>query len=680
MSKKKKKKELQLGRLGPLSIMRRYNQQIMVVAGVLLMIAFLIPQALRRLGSNQGRRITFYLEDKPVRGKEYMQAQRELGFLQYLGVNFDDMSNTHAIDSITGAEHWIMLKRLAQAGGYVVSIQRGRDYFTLVPPGRFEKDQEELLRKQLQLRFDRSAARIGFTPEDAGRTAALYAGVMHMFREYDSAARVAPVRSLVHADKLADQVVGDLLFVDSSVVMDRIEEPDEQTLADLCYQYRNAEPGSGEFGFGYRQPAEVKFEYMEIKRDDVAEKADVDRFLARKYFLEHRDEFAEAGQDPETIKYADVRDKVYEKIRYKQVDERLKEIERFVTDGLNRGRKGLSSDTSGLVLPDDWAQRRTNLEDLASLTAKQFGISLPSVVRRAADWIPIDSLKSVDSVEGSYMPIGRSRMSLRDILEDLREISGKEVSMFQVGVAFGPLIDEFGNRYFVRVLAARPERPVVPDIPADAADPEKEKLALWQQVEPDVKEQVRNDARRLRAFRILEAEADKWRSRALDEGLETLAKETGSEVVSPVAVAEETWDGEVPSVAKVGKDRNFITALHDVVRDLDPKAKVAEVLDLPQRTVVRPIPGKQGLAIAVVTDRRPLTLDLYRLRVAFGGMGSDVLMAEARHIDADPPYSFPVLEKRLGFRSTKKTRKPAQSAPEGASPEKEDVEKKTDAA
>lgn len=648
MAKQDKKKKQPVGRMGPLAFMRRYNKIIMVGAGVFLMIAFLIPGALQRLGRNVDRRVMFYLDEKPVRGKVYFRAQRELQLLEMLGVPIaEDIEGVLGIDRIAGPEHWIMLKRLAEEGGYVGSVAQGRELFVRSSDPRLTED----VQAQLRLMFDRASRRAGLSEEDAGRVGAYYGGVMRLLTAYAQAAKVSPLRTIAFADRLEDDVVADVLFVPPAQVLDEVQTPPVAELAQLAYEHRDELPGSGEFGIGYRQPAQMKYEYLAIREQVVEQTADIDPIIARKHFLLNQEKYAQGVNKPvNEVTYDEVRRKVISDLRRDQVDQKLNEIERFVIDELSRARKGLPTDGRHYVLPEDWSERQVGFEALAGEIAQEFGIDRPEVVRRAGDWTAIESLGGgADTVEASFLTIGKEQVDLADLLLRLKEVGEVEEGSYQVGIAIGPLHDNLGNSYMVRVLAARPARPVMPAMPEDVEDPTAWLVAQWDQLEPEVQQQITQDARELRAYEVLAAQQDAWRQRALDEGLEVVAENTQAMLVRGRRIPRARWDGSTPSVDNVGTNEQFVEALHQVVSAVPPTANVAEQLPLPQRTVVEPIPAKRGLALAQVTAREPLTDRDYRLQVALG-LSQRVVTSERADLSVREPFSFVALAERMEFR------------------------------
>ncbi|MCK4872408.1 MAG: hypothetical protein KAS72_06760 [Phycisphaerales bacterium] len=665
-AKPKKKVDQYTARVGPLAFMRRYNKQIMVGAGVFLMIAFLVPGTLQKLGRNPSRRIMYYLGDEAIRGSFHGMMSRKLQFIerargsiaggvaaapegsqsqQVLIAAYRDIAwpeqGFQGTEAIGGVDHWLLLAKAAEDGGFIGSIQRGEQFFSA--------PQDDAAHEQLQRLHNRILAGSGLTEEEAGRALAAYRGVLDMLGSYEHAARLSSARLIKHAADRADAAVVDLVVVPPSHVLDAIAQPTEQELADLCYEYRNEQPGSGTYGFGYRQPADVKYEYLAITRAEVEASADVDRFEAHKYFLQHRDEFTPEGADPDSVEYATVRDDVVSLIRSRQVGTRITEIERSVTDEITRTRKGLVSENGFFILPDDWNQLRTDFETVAGEIAEEYGIPRPTVERREADWMPIDSIEQYTAalaIEGSYLVFGRERMFFKEILASLREVAPDEDRAFQVGVVIGPLTDAFGTSYFLRATAARPERPAMTDVPEDAADSAVERLAMWQALEARVQEQVRVDARNLRAFDILTAQLDVWRELAVTEGLDAVATRVGTDVRTNISVTRRAYQGGVPEIPEVGRDDEFVAAVQAVIEPLDPEADVSS-LDSAQRIVVRAIPGRQEIAIALVQRRSPLTVDTYRFQAMFGLVDS-ILRDEAE--TGPKPFSFDALAARYEYR------------------------------
>ncbi|MFG0252110.1 MAG: hypothetical protein ACF8NJ_04470, partial [Phycisphaerales bacterium JB038] len=629
-----------------------------------LMVAFLVPGALQRIGRNVDRRPMFYLGDQLVRGRAYFKAQRELQFLEMLGVPIaENVEGLPGLDRIDGPEHWIMLKQLAEDGGYVGSIEQGRQFFT----GGADPSLTEAQRSQINLIFDRAARRSGFADEEAGRVASYYQGVRRMLSAYARAAKISPLRTVAFADKLEDRVVTDVLFIPPEEVLEGIIAPGEAELAELCYQHRDALPGTGEFGFGYRQPAQVKFEYLSIREEVVEQTAEIDRILARKHYLLNKAAYAtRVAKTEEEVVYDDVREMVLNDLRAAQVDETTREIERFISEELARVRKGLVSEGRYFVLPEDWETRRADFETIAGKIAEQFGIDRPEVIRRAGEWIAIETLSGPeDSLERSFITVGKEQVFFDEILMRLREVEAFDEGSYQLGVGIGPLRDAFGNSYFARVLQARPARPAMPEMPEGEADPAAWKLAQWQGLEVGIQARVREDARRKGAYDALAAAQETWRQRVLEEGLEAVAEDSRGTLLRGERIARMGWDGEAPDISLLGRDEGFVSALHGVIAGLSPEASVAEARTLPERTVLQPIAAQQGLAIAQLTDREPLTDRGYRLQVLLG-VQQVILASELEQVDSHLPFSIASLIERLDYRPARKPRQTdAETTEEG---------------
>ncbi len=661
MAKQEQKKKKPQGRMGPLAFMRRYNKIIMVGAGVFLMIAFLVPGALQRIGRNVDRRPMFYLGDQLVRGRSYFKAQRELQFLEMLGVPIaEDLQGLPGIDRIAGPEHWIMLKKLAEEGGYIGSVAQGRQFFT-------REDNPSLTEAQLAqfaLLYDRAARRSGFAEEEAGRVGSYYYGVMRMLNAYAEAAKISPLRTVAYAGKLEDYVLADLLFIPPEEVLEGVIDPSDQALADLCYRHRDDLPGTGEFGFGYRQPAQVKFEYLTVRHEVVEQTAEIDRIFARKHYLLNKADYAgRVAKTEEELVYDDVRQMVLNDLRQAQVGETLREIERFVTDELSRTRKGLPTEGRYYTLPDDWETRRADLEVTAGKIAEKFGIDRPTVVRRAGEWNVIETMTGgLDSVEDSSVTIGKDKMPFADILMRVREVEAIDEGSYQVGVCFGPLRDSMGNSYTARVLQARPARPAMPELPEDEADPAAWKLAQWQGLEVGIQARVREDARRQLAYEALAAAQDSWRQRVLDEGIAFVGESSRGTLLRQQRIPRMSWDGGAPDVALIGRDEELAMSLHQIVNGLSPEATLAEELSLPERTVLQPIAAKQGLAVAQVVGREPLTDKSYRFQVVLG-VQQRILAGELDQIEENLPFSIASLIERFDYRPVGRRRGEEEEPP-----------------
>ncbi len=107
-----------------LKFLRKYDKWILAVGGSLLMVAFLLPQALQQLGQSGGERVVATFAGGTVTAQERIDANTRVRFLAsaagpvlaQLGVN--------------EADHWVMLVDEARRGGFIGGPETGREYFS----------------------------------------------------------------------------------------------------------------------------------------------------------------------------------------------------------------------------------------------------------------------------------------------------------------------------------------------------------------------------------------------------------------------------------------------------------------------------------------------------------------------------------------------------------------------
>ena len=99
-------------------LLRKYNKLLLAIFGVLLMITFLIPQAMSQFARESGSRratIATVGDGDRVTGEQWHQVQTELDLLQKAGASIPGLGPIRDIKP----EHWYLLTREAAAAGLV---------------------------------------------------------------------------------------------------------------------------------------------------------------------------------------------------------------------------------------------------------------------------------------------------------------------------------------------------------------------------------------------------------------------------------------------------------------------------------------------------------------------------------------------------------------------------------
>jgi hypothetical protein len=199
------------------------------------------------------------------------------------------------------------------------------------------------------------------------------------------------------------------------------------------------------------------------------------------------------------------------------------------------------------------------------------------------------------------------------------------------------VIDRDDNRYYVTVLEARPEEP-----PASL---------------DEVKDKVAADVATSSAFGRLLNETAPQRALAAASGLESVAQLYNAQDATADPL-------KVKNGLAVSRQRNlpadldapeFRDAVVNAIAQLDP-LKPAKEQDAVTRTLVVGMPGKLSVAIATISEVRPMTAESYRV-----GLDNKVFQLQSREFGqaldkagTREPFSYEALKTRLNYEPTRR--------------------------
>lgn len=661
-----------------LKFLRKYNKWILVIGGSLLMVAFLMPNVIQRLGANPMRRVVARLGTEKVTWGQQIAAARELDALASFAPTL-----VSVVVEDRNPDHWMLLVREAERGGYVGVGGDGVDWISDL--ARFEANR--LVLEQLQQQFGPAAANFLFDLPDTlrrrqqaadqlandmmrnrGRIAARSGlseaefdlalsrlrGVVRMVEAYHQLARISEPRARSAARLAHDLLYLDALVLGADLLLDQIDPPDDQALQDHFDRYRDQLPGTGQFGMGYRQPPRVRLAYLTLDREAISNAIPLDPVEVRKRWSRQRERYGESWDE--------ARPAVERDLRRELTDAALESARRTIRAEIMRVTRTLEEVDGYFVLPDDWNQRQPHLEQIAQRVVEtvrrdaSVDIPLPPVHVLAGDWLTADALARLEGIGRSTVRFGARAISFPDAVMSVRELGGGPVRV-QVGVPAVdlPARDARGNEYYFVVLEARPESP-----PASLEE---------------VRDQIERDVRRLAAFHRLEARLDELLRLAIDDSLDAVATHfavtTGSE--SPPAdgatPSDEPDADAAPTVLRrvaVRRDRVessearlnsavFRERAFELAASFDPAVPVDQ-LDAAARTFAVALPDSLSIAVARIVAYRPLTIERYRQVVHEVATSLQMReLAETGRLPDDNPYSFARLSERLRFRPVGRT-------------------------
>ncbi len=539
-----------------LKFLRKYNKFILVVGGVMLMVAFLAPQAIQQAGKMTLFQPTVAeLGGEKVKRDDLLRADLEVRSIERLLPGLVQSLN---LDPDHENEHWLLLAHAAREGGFVGGSADGRAWIselatTLVQQSYLANLQSQfggfypqnfLAQQALQyMESDDASAQVAqvaerlvqqrsqiagqhrMTETEFDEVLGLARGIYRMQQSYLQVERAGANEAVVRAKRMLDQVRADVLWIPATTFLDDAPEPTAEQLQAQFETYREENPGEGDHGFGYRLAPRVKLEWLVLDRAQFEAAAPVSVLDVARAHQENRTQYP---GDLETERTRIERD-----LRRAKGERLLDAAQAIVQAEINGAMHTLKREGDYRVVPDGWAAERPTADQLADTLVQAMlqreGVTLPRPeVQRADRWIEIPrGFVDYPALARAGLIRGSRAIPLAQALLQVREIAGDNGEGLQVGV---PIVstnvrDAVGNRYFVTVLDAA--KAGVPESIEDLPHPEI----------------VTEDWQRLQVYESLAARTEEFCQLAIADGLEAVVTELQGP--PPEATSEEdAADGE----------------------------------------------------------------------------------------------------------------------------------------
>lgn len=650
--------------------LRKYNKILLVVAGVILMVSFLIGPAINQFSSNPGKRTVAYIgpdKSRSVRGLELGLANAELAALTEFCAPFSGGERGEILFNILKIDdsvHWFLLVEEARRAGFVASQGDGAAWIPelaqqLAPRAARERLMMEVRQQQSGLaslyfqnpqmlaQFDPAtyqalvAREQALTAEEVGglslsrlqQSRQQTAGAAHMTSEqFDTAltklrgvmrmvvanisapATISDRRAAAFGHRMGDAANIDFLYITGSRLATSVAQPTAEQLTAHFQQYRETMPGTGEFGLGYLQPPRARLSWLTLDRAAIAaavETADIpsDQLLDRW----SRNRILYPGEFTAEL------ERLKADLHAAKTTEVLDQARRSVVQQIHRLTQSLARDGAYMVLPDGWST--PSLEAVAQAVVAevaagtQVTIPLPSVTILNGPWQTRATLGSQPGIGQAQMRQGATSVQFAEAVLAVRELAGENALGLQTRVPHveQPLEDAAGNVYFIMVTDTRPTGP------ADSID--------------EVIDEVRSDYIALKGYELLRVQLDSLRATAATSGLDAVAAQFPPELAAPE-------NGEPAAALAVQRDQplssqppqgyplplgspEFCQAVMKAARALDPRVPAPDQ-PAEARTLAHEIPSGLGVAVAQVVWFTPLTQERFR-SYAGGGMFNTVI-------------------------------------------------------
>jgi hypothetical protein len=582
--------------------LRKYKGWLLGVFGSLLLIVFLVPQAIQGISqytATQGgawarvgadaEKVTYGLLDR---------LQRELRVVQAVG-----NPTLQALGADRSPEHWYLLRREAEQAGLHGGAGDGRSMLQTMASQI--NQQRTATDPSMQMLSEDDVLGIlcqnsGSSPQDVLETLGRLSGVMRLTNLFAGLDRFSDRRLEQAAAEMMLGVSGDLVVLDPLKGPSGAATPNDAEVEAHFAEYAADAPGEGEFGFGYRRPDRFKLEWMSIPaqaiRDAVAVGGDLDILTLKRRFAEDPAAFGVAAATstgrPDFDDYAaQVRAVVLEET----TSRRLSELAKSLSDRFAASQRSLARTGDGRYLIDEtWSERMPPLLEVAEEISADYGIPTPEIGSSGEAWLEFADLSSIPALTRATTDrFGTSPMRTVDLVRAAREFDPAQPLPIQVGIAGPVLTAPNGDLVVFRLLAA------------EASTPETDLEA--------VRDRVVEDLRRVVAFRDLEAELPRLRERAIQEGLRSVAREfdTTVEFAPMIREADPQFLQQGFRVSSslpggLGRDTELVTQIVRKAMEL-PVDTAVRTLPEDERTIAVSDPNKLVAALVRITNLAPLT-------------------------------------------------------------------------
>ena len=638
-----------------LKFIRRYKQILLVVAGVMLMIAFLAPQAISEWGNQRANVTVMKIGQRKITAQQRGELVMEFEVINQLA------PGVLPLMGITeGPEQWILLSELAERSGYVGAPTPGDDileemgrtrglmrlraqygdqlFNSLVNNPQFAPMLEGEVQNDIdavKTAYPRIVGQARLTDQQMEAGFARLRGIQRLTRAYAGMARVSSARAVLRGERELEGAQIEYVFVPADRQLANVPEPDSAALEELLTKYKDTRPGEGEYGVGYLLPPRIKLEYLILDQEKIGANITPDLKEVRRRFnaLPTKDQtfdLARAGIEQE--------------IR-KEVVERVMKL----AGDLIRSRiaaQRLLDDGQFKVLPPDWETRRPRLADLATdivahvenqtRSEGKAGIQIdpPEVVVKDQAFLTAAELDKLEKIGTSYFERGQRRFPFSDYATAVRELVPTTAVNVQVGVPVEEPTRTFeGSQFYFTVLDTRPESA------PRSVDEVREKLVMdWKKIE---------------AYKLLvQQDVEALRQKALAEGIGSLDEtratppEPGKPLPPPRLKSGRVTRTFLSSQDPEVNTDTFRLAVVEAAEKLDPMMS-ADDFPNEQRILVVPMPQTLGLAVVRIRSLVPLTVEDFRGQQ--NRLVNGYQLDEFRGLNANP-FSVERLRQRLNVR------------------------------
>lgn len=615
-----------------LKILRKYNTIILAFGGVVLMIAFVLPQLPQMFGGAAFSRTVADMGSKSIDAREYDKLSRE--FRAAVMVASPIMRQMPFSEdpelSLDTTDHWIMLRELATRNGLVGGVQDGAiaidDFASQLSFGieQFEQRQRQLL----QAGFE-SARRAGFSEDQIFETLAVLRGIQRLMTTQTVYAALSTQEAHETFQDQAEQVVVDVRWFSGNANASASTSYEPEQLSAFFNEHKDYYPQDSPIGIGYLRPDAVKGEAIVLNRAAAERLVPIDDLTLSRFWTRNKDRFSgDYALDLPAVEAA---------YRSEHADELLAEATASLLSTRELELREFPVLDRYRDLPADFMASAETIEVYADAARTVFDLSVDESAALALIDIQEDTNDFFTAPNLAALPIlGTSTYKVNERLSvpfdqlamGILELGQSDNFAAQVGVFFGPLQTATGDLIFVRFTDARRE-----------GSPESYTA---------VEDAVRQDLARRDAFeRIISSEQailGEMRARGLSAHPSTGFR--GVEVYDRMTVTQDSATFASGAQILALSNESFRIPILEAVELWDP-AVPAVNYSITDRMLFIPVPESLGAAVVEIVDREPPTLAAFR--TGFTSVRQTAEMESFEFLGNEYPLSPAALARELGY-------------------------------
>ena len=440
--------------------LRKYDKWILAIGGSLLLITFLVPQAIQGLSQYSAETGATWAT---VGAPPAALTAGEADFFRRQARLIDSLGPQNILNRIGAGNdpaHWFLLVREAEAAGLIGGPGSGLVFAQQLAANSGEGVTPEQVVVLL-------GGQAGLDYPQTLETLAQIQGVGRLISLVSTAGRFSDTRLRGTAARKSLGVAADVVVLDARTIKSIPVTPaDEEALAAQLASHGESLVGEGEKGFGYRIPDRFQLEWISISRGEVMASLQDDPGLGpielRKAYQRNPERFGGGliATRTSTTTFADREDKVRELILKDLVEARMQAIAKFADDRLQFPRRSLDRRGLHFELPEDWAARQLAFDALAADIGGEFNIPAPVVQQSPEGWLVAEDLRDADRFgllsNASTELFGRSRTTTADLIPALKEFGGSDTIPVQAFVSLPSLSTPEGDLVITRISEVDP--------------------------------------------------------------------------------------------------------------------------------------------------------------------------------------------------------------------------------